>query len=306
MPNNLDPDYSMMEGTPPALSAQESKTRVDLGEDLLEKTAVSATPDQIALKSEIPQASDLILNAKILIGENLIEDAKGVLRQVLIAEPGNIAALQLLDDLQKKEIKRMIQEEESWRPRLGQPSPEPEEIDSEKVLRELDRDLNLGIFSGGGTETRADKLSLFQDPELMASYAKEVERSLVGADVQDWIDMGIAFLEMDLYWVAIPILSGACRRLNVGAPGDYGLALSATSLLAFALILADRPFEAASKIQPLLRDTDIPRAQKVELFYLMGRVYEVIDKRDLALEFYSQVRDIEPHYRDIDLRLPLK
>jgi hypothetical protein len=137
----------------------------------------------------------------------------------------------------------------------------------------------------------------------MSSFCSRIEQDLSQSPIQDWIDLGIAFLEMDLYEIAVRLFSGACRRIEPDVQSDSEVALSATCLLALSLILVGRPFDAISKIQPLLGDVNIRKEQKAELFYLMGRTYESMKKFLLAVQFYRQVIEIDAQYRDVDRRI---
>ncbi len=121
----------------------------------------------------------------------------------------------------------------------------------------------------------------------MDAFTLKLEQGLIGASLQDWVDLGIAFLEMDFYQIAVRLFTGACRKIDSEMQGEQSL--SATSLLAFSLILLGRPYEAISALQPLLRDVDLKAEQKIELYYLMGRTYDLLKKDELALRY----RDVE-------------
>jgi len=292
-------------------------TRVDLGDDLLqEKTVVlpanplgdPATGVQANLllteesaqgKQGTESVSDLLESAKILVNEGFVEDAKKTLRQILILEPAHVGARQFLAKIQKQELEQIIEDKEVYRPALRKdPVQLVEPDDVETVLRQLDQDLQLGIISDHTGIQVSSQLSLFESPELLDEFCVQLEKTLVGSSAQDWIDLGIGFLEMEFYSIAIRLFTGACQA----HARDKDLKLSANTLLAFSLILAGRPFEATTKIQPMLYDSDLKEENKVELFYLMGRIYELMKKFELTLDFYHQVIAIDPYYRDVDLR----
>ncbi len=286
-------------------------TRVDLGDDLLEKTAVIPGIRKHSEKNALAPAmkpavnpaelqggvADLFQSAKILVSEGLTEEAKRVLRQILIADAGNANARKLLDQIHEIELKQIFSEEEIHRPFRRKSDPVLVEYDSEWVIRQLDEDLKLGM------RVPMDQLTLFQDPELMNSFISKLEKDLSTASIQDWIDLGIAFLEMELYSIAVRLFMGASRHLDQSISSGSEICLSINGLLALSLILADRPLEAVSRIQPLLRDAEIKLENKIELFYLMGRTYECMNKRDLAFQYYKQVLKTDPHYRDTEQRL---
>ena len=265
-------------------------TRVDLGDDLVEKTVVLLHPS-VRPQVSGEEIADLFQTAKILLGEGLTEDAKKILHQILIQDPSHAGARASLNQLHDLELKQVFQADErkfAYRQNLESDlEPHPIFCDPDEVVRRLDRDLNLSI----------DQLSLFEDPELLKTFIGGLEKDLIAAPYRDWCDLGIAFMEMELYSIAIPLLFGAYRRTE-----DR---LSVGCLLSLALILGNRALEAVVQLQPLLRDSEIPLNDKTELFYLMGRVYESLNQHDLAYSYYLQVKDQDPQYRDLDQRLRL-
>jgi tetratricopeptide (TPR) repeat protein len=296
-----------------SISQSSNETRIDLGEDLLEKTAMipglpaSDAPDSAHAQSplDIPSGEsgsieDLIHSAKILVDEGLVEDAKKILHQILIIDSGNRAALEAMNSIQKEELKVLFREDIT-RQRAPHAKIKSQEMDPEELMRKLDQDLGLGIFGQNSPIALASDLSLFQSSKDMETFALKLEKNLAGGKIQDWVDLGIAFLEMDFYQIAVRLFTGACRKIDSEMKGEQSI--SATSLLALSLILLGRPFEAISKLQPLLRDVEIKADQKVELYYLMGRTYESLKKFDFAIHFYDQVKKIDPRYRDIEYRL---
>jgi hypothetical protein len=109
------------------------------------------------------------------------------------------------------------------------------------------------------------------------------------------VDLGIAFLEMGLYDLAARQFKAAGR--------DPDQIHATTGLHAYALILAGRPFEATLVLEPMLGDSELKAADKIDFMYLMGRAYERLMKPDVAAHWYEQVAELEPHYRDSQERL---
>lgn len=284
-------------------------TSIDLGDDLLEKSALTSVEEQVSSEDLALSAEERLQNAKILAGEGLKKDAKKNLRRILLDQPNQFAQ-NLLNEIEESELKHLLEggEERRYSPFLGQQKSEGDEepVDPEAILRQLDQDLNLGLFE-------EEDLALFLsqdrlDSDSLEKEIRRIENSLQGAQAQDWIDLGIAFLEMSLYRISSRLFSGACRKYatesTIEASDETEIALiAATSLLGLSLVLEGRPFDAISALQPLLQNGDIEPQRKVEIYYLMGRIYESINKRNESLHFFRQVVEVDAHYRDVEERI---
>lgn len=284
-------------------------TRVDLGEDLLQEPASveSTRPKTESLNRfdakfdgplDSEKVSDLLNSAKIFLSEGFPGDAKKILHRILIAHPGNAAASQMLVTVYDVELKQIFRESDDPHTFSRKRVDSEVRIDSKELMRKLDEDLHLGV---------SELPTLFDSPETFQQYCTKLEADMSSANASpmDWIDVGIAFFEMDLYAVSERLFLGAIHRLNPESAKEKQTLLSATCLLALALILSGRYFDAISQVQPLLRDNELKREDKVELFYLMGRIHEAMKKNELAINYYRQVHEIDPRYRDVELRLKL-
>lgn len=299
-------------------------TRVDLGDDLIEKTAMFAIPgthpDPVPSPpplsgppdAEAPppgpiapeQIADHLQSARILMGEGILEDAKRILRRVLLADPSRLEARKMLEGIHEIELKQIFGESETPRRRLRLPQTEVE-VSAETVMRGLDRDLKLGIFGDNGGEGLEPQLSLFKDRAAMEEFGRHMDRDFAAHPAPERIDLGIAFLEMGLASLAVRHFQAAINQLRLvhqDASASDPL-IAAAGLLAYALILDARAFEATIQLQPLLNDVDIDRPRKLDLIYLMGRAFEAMGKGEDACQWYAQAAEIEPHYRDVDDRL---
>lgn len=246
------------------------ETRVDLGEDLLAQALQKkGTTAQLSLV-------EMIQNAEILISEGLFDEAKRLLRKVLIQDANHSLARKMQENLQELELKKIFSDSENEKTESEQ-----EEDDIEAIIQKLSHDLHL------------EDLSLFQDQEEIQNFCCSLEKKLSCELPQAWVDLGIAFLEMELYSISVRLFAGACQR------GEQ----SAVPLLACALLAVGKPLQALSEIQPLLKDLEIPKAQKIELYYWMGRCYEKIGKTALGVQYYQFIFETEPNYRDVERRL---
>jgi tetratricopeptide (TPR) repeat protein len=288
---------------------------IDLGDDLLlEKTRLmerdedeteGEESDSGAIRQvELPrgpldaaQVADLMHSVKILIGEGFLEDAKRILRKIILSDEGNIPARKKLEEIHEKELEQIFTDTENRRPsRFDDEEEDPlPKVDSEFLMRAMDRDLGLGVFEDGQAgEPMALEKRLFGGQDAVEKFAKTLETVLGPLGPRDRMDLGVAFFEMELFDLA--------ARQFEAASHEPELEDSATAMLAQALILGDRAFEALLVLEPMIGITTVPREQKLEYMYLMGRANERLRKFDAALNWFRLVHEIDPWYRDTDDR----
>jgi tetratricopeptide (TPR) repeat protein len=274
--------------------SRKDETRVDLGDDLLqtrtlERTDPDEAPTRIVSRSESVDESvdELILNAKILVGEGLLEDAKRTLRKILKREPGNLTARDRLDEIQKIEIKRLLGNEESPRSSLRRARKNAEaEIDSLAALTELEKEVGL---------RRDVESEFFKTPAERDGFMTMLDDLCQGASAQDRIDLGIGFLEMEFYDIAI-------RQFETAAK-DADLERKARGLLATAYLEKGRPFDAMIEIESLIAHQDANPEEKIDYGYLAGKAQETLGHFPAAAHWYRAVYQIDPQYRDTADRL---
>jgi hypothetical protein len=264
-----------------SVSKSSEETSVDLGMDLLEKTAPLKIPKRSDLALDSESVEELLENAKILHGEGLSDDAKRILRKILIRAPEHPGAKHALADIHAREESQIF-EESPERRSLGQTQRIRkilQEESTEQIVRGLSDELDL-----------EDRTSRFSSETELQEFANELDRSLALTSAQDRLDLGIAFLEM-----GIPEL--AVRQFQVSARSTEHY-LGSTALLAQALIAADRPFEARLSLEPILGDTELSKAQKIEFIYWLARSEEKRLELESALGFFQEVIGIDSTYRD--------
>lgn len=276
-------------------------TRVDLGDDLLEKTRVvevptSANSDPFESNLTPAEIEDRFQSARILLSEGLVDEAKKLFRKILVAQEDHAGAQQGLREIHERELKQIFggspEVRNSMMGRGDAPVSAPREK-PEEILRKLDEDLGLGVFSSEAPPPYGHAMSLFQDRNAMDRFCRDLDAWTAGTGTRERMDLGIAFLEMGLYDLAIRQLKSAAATAE----------LAPVCLYCYALILGGQPFEATLNIQPFLADLEIPPLEKIELTYLMARAHESLKRPALAKAWYEQVRKLDPHYRDVEERL---
>jgi tetratricopeptide (TPR) repeat protein len=296
-PNPLSPNDSSIE----------SETRMDLGDDLLQTRTLLRAParepmreepsevgrpterkshSSFALDEPVDSVDELLVNAKILMGEGLIDDAKATLRKVMKLDPGNLTARDRLAEIQSIEIKRLLGGEEAERPSFLKTRKKTEEKTPEELLLTLEKEI------GPGKDPESE---LFGDEAGIQRFLKSVERASERASPQDRIDLGIGFLEMGLYEAAVRQFREASKDLELGK--------KARGLLAFALLERGDAFDAMIELEALIADQEASAEEKIDFGYMAGLAQEKLGHYADAARWYRAVTGIETGYRDAQSRL---
>jgi tetratricopeptide (TPR) repeat protein len=278
--------------------SKSESTRIDLGDDLIEKTAIipghSASSASSESSDPTPSVNpeEQIQSARAYLAEGFLEDAKKILRQVLLTDSESIGARKLLEEIHESELKQMFGTAEPVvRKSLFDNYDESIlDADSDEIIRLLDRDMGLG-----GTLAPVE-LSLFSDAKLLSEFSEKVDRQ-IGDSPRDRVDLAIGFMEMGLHLVAVRLL------LPLTTSHDSAEQLNACALTAYSHISSEAPYRAISVLQPVLNDSDIDRSQKTESFYLMGRALQFLASYQEAIEWYLQAQQNEASYRDCGDRI---
>lgn len=340
----------------PDSSPEEQGTRVDLGDDLIDHTAVvqhpgmllAAEPDQsdvqdsfFSLAADLPGLSgsseeageveasqpiefhaklddvpDSLESARILLSEGYLLDAKKLLQKLLIQDATNVRARGLLKEIQQTEIEALLADGGPKLPWETKKEIYSENLKSEAaidlVISGLNQDLDLGLEQSVltsrnrafGSEVLGAVLDGFQDGAEIYRYFRGVEDSLVksGATAQDYLDLGVGYLEMGRVTVASLLFGRTLKRLRCAEVPERALILSATCLLAEAKALCGDLSEAIGQLEALDRDPAFRDAEKLEVYYLLGKYYQSLEQGERAAKNFDQVLSLQPDFRDASVR----
>lgn len=326
MSSNHDNGGRDWEDSPP------DATRIDLGDDLLEKTAAMPAPgartsapskpgraDSAGRKPSESQATGSIAHIGPLMVDHgsggassghaadpsaseVIEDVRIMVREGLLEEAKKRLHHVMLDDPRNLAARAELSviHELELRQMFNDTSPVRSSLkkrgyvepDTGKILAALDRDLGLGLST--------HPFGLVRDEAAVRHLADCIDSEMENASVQDNLDMGIGFLEMGLHDLAVERFA---RARSVAERTGDDLRLASLALLAYAQIARGKSFEARLLIEPVIADTEIDAGRKIEFFYLMGRACEGSEDPAQAVGWYRQVTRQEPHYRDAAYRL---
>ena len=269
----------MTSGRDPDEAPPES-TRVDLGDDLIDKTRI-ADSDARAGAERPFSAEDALQSADILIGEGLFEEAKKILFRVLRERPELVQARDKLDRLHREELEQILSGSSPARRAHFAYA-----FDHEQVLEKLNRDLKLDVFgaeSGDATSTK---------------FRESLKLSLEGARAQDQIDLGVAFFEMGMFDLALERFQESVKAALHVDPEDSRAVLSAQYFQALTLLQMGRESEALVLLQPHLIRSDLEMEDRVHFMYLHARALERSGRPVEARAVLESILAWDPFYRD--------
>lgn len=269
-------------------SSNWTKSEIDLGEDLLEKTA-PGTRSRILKKSsfDIPEA---IRSAQILIGEGLLDEAKKLLREVLRIEPENQLALSEQKKIQKTELDEILQ--------LDPSSPRFEEIQSEEIVEKLKNDFDLE-FSENDFSPEQD---LYGSAGVDGFFKKIKERLKDGSN-RDFLDLGISFFQMGLLELSMRLFQEVKRKSLSGSEINQNEFLESVYLLSVSLFQRKQYYQVLQELEFIVSDPVLSSEKKIPYFYLMARANESLKKYSRSIADYLEIIQIDPQYRDVEERL---
>lgn len=244
--------------------------------------------EKFALSETKVISEEDVENARILVREGLVEEAKKVLYRVLGYKPGLRAAQELLKQIEAIELKDLFRDHPS--PSARKPSSAIEDID--RLIETLDRDLGLGLNEVGPT-TDAQK-------EIWNAAVNGATGEL---DAKARFDLGVAFFEMGCYADALRELYRAEKKIRIAETflGETGLA--AVSLIGQCLVHLDRAYEAKAYLEPVLTEPDLRHEDKLVLYYAMGMIEYALENPKQALGWYQKISEADPDFKDVQLKV---
>jgi predicted Zn-dependent protease len=107
--------------------------------------------------------------------------------------------------------------------------------------------------------------------------------------------MGVSYMEMELFEEALAEFRNTLDHKTLGA--------KTREWMAQCLLELERPGEIVQLLETALDDETFPTKTSVELYFLLGQAHEALGNRDLALDAYTKVYQLDVEFRDIQTRL---
>ena len=295
--------------------AEDATSVVDLGEDLLERTAVISRPGRSApldasSKIELPESMASAVSIGMSpdpIARELPSEAEGVSDFSTPAPERNsevlghsVALNHVVEAVSPGAVTR------GERISNGVPSPKPistEELAFDSaVMSRFEHQLidpEFPLDSARGHEISALWESLVREFGGDAEWDGFVE-SGIPRNQGDRVDLGISYLEMGAYHAAL-------REFEAVRREDPCQSNAVVPLQAQALLHLGRPFEALSGLESVLGDPDIKNSSdgflRSELQYWAARCCEALGRNVDAALWLQLVVESDSDHRDAQARL---
>ena len=229
--------------------------------------------------------NDELESAKILIQENLLEEAKKLLFRLLtrihdMKTPGYRRARELLSRIEAMELDELMNRNQKKKNSTKIEDPTG-------LIEKLERDLQIECL---------DEESVAPDQEIW--NVGQAALSVVGR-----FDLAVGFYEMGCYADALRELKQAEKKIRIEETFLGDLGISIVALRAQSLIHLGQAFDAKIYLEPILLEPDLQHEKKIILYYTMGLAEEVLGEKNKARAWFVKVVQAEPGFKDAQQRI---
>jgi len=233
--------------------------------------------------------NDELESARILIQENLYDEAKRVLFRLLtrINDPMSFShrrAKELLSKIEAIELNEIMT-------KVSRSKTIKNVEDSTLIISRLEKELDLDLDS------------YEENTPLMESEFWNV--NLVPTTVVGLFDLAIAFYEMGCFGDALRELRRAEKKIRIEESFLGEVGVSIVALYAQTLLKIGHPFRAKIYLEPILLESDLLHEQKIILYYTMGIIEQALEEKSNAKGWFKKVAASDPEFKDVQQRLRL-
>jgi len=219
-----------------------------------------------------------IRSAKILIGEELYDEAKKSLWKALRLDVKNIEAEQLLKTIEDLEIRN--------------------------ILNDSNADLTHAVGTKkervdvASAESRLESILDVLKSEKLDSGDIVIDSELQDVDFDTLCDLSVAMIELGDHSRAQSILTSIRREtLSTEEKVKHG------EILATSFLESGKSYESASLLEEVIRDSETDGSAPINLFYLHAIALSKLNDIARALDVFSIVEKREPGFRDVRMKI---
>jgi tetratricopeptide (TPR) repeat protein len=166
--------------------------------------------------------------------------------------------------------------------------------------------VDLGaMILGGASEKKTTRFKVaYEEPtgdeaadfaKMLSQFKEKVSENIDSGDVRAHYDLGTAYKEMGLLEEAISAFQSALR-----ASPDH---LPTYELMGQTFTEMGQPEAAVRTLQRALQVRGGVEDELVGIYYYLARAYEVLDRKESALEYYDRVFALDINFADVTERL---
>ncbi|MBS2020806.1 MAG: tetratricopeptide repeat protein, partial [Deltaproteobacteria bacterium] len=301
----VDDSQEVVDAPEPELAARGAAPSLSLQPET--QAAAAAAAEIPPIDEDDAFASDLA-EADFYIDAGLIDDARGILEGILLAEdhPGARARLASIGGATPPAPAPApippvnFGDDESEHTQLdARPPVTPVHDDlANELAAELASEV-AGLDADPNVPLDTGPLDPFQVPasDVLGEFRAKVQETVRPEDAQTHYDLGIAYKEMGL-------LDEAIAEFELALTHGGGVRkVDCISMLGGCAMEKGRPEEAVKVFLRGLSERDVPEEAKRSLMFDLAVAYEAIGETGLALEQYQNVERAEPGYRDVAARI---
>lgn len=219
--------------------------------------------------------NDELESARILIQENLFEEAKHVLFRMLtrISDPQSSAyrrARELLARIEAIELNDLLTKTSRSKP-----------------VKNFEDSSAPGIFE--------DTDAPIEDEQWVVDGTPSTAQGL--------FDLAVAFYEMGCFGDALRELRRAEKKIRIEQSFLGELGVSVVALQAQTLVKLGQAFQAKVYLEPVLIEPDLLHEQKIILYYTMGLAEQSLEEKSAAKGWFQKVAVTDPDFKDVQQRI---
>ncbi|MFO8070581.1 MAG: tetratricopeptide repeat protein [Polyangia bacterium] len=229
------------------------------------------------IEPDRPDIEEEIEEIEFFVSQDLVDEARGILDDLLEQHPGDPRLLEL--------EKTLPIEEEEEEPQEAAP-PAREQAQEDLASLELE---NMDLDDVTNDEMH-DEIE-----QVFSQFKAGVKEQIDDTDFATHYDLGLAYREMGL-------LEDAIKEFEF-ASGDPSRAASVKMMIGMCHADLDNPKEAIASFEQGLARPDLATEEKLALKYELAKVLQDQGRNDDALELLNEVINTDPGFADVAERI---
>lgn len=231
------------------------------------------------LFGEASVLAEKLEEAGFLTTQGRFSEAERLCRELLLAEPGCRVAEELLTDIRSRQ-----------QATANEPSSQEDFFDfGAEVLEELGEE---NLPSPEAVHSSMDRYGM---DGVFSAFKKGVRAQIDSDDAESHFNLGIAYKEMGLLDDAIGEFEQAMN--------DASRCLDCVTLIALCQVEKGDFKGAETTLKLGLALPGLNATQRMNIYYDLGQVYELVQRPLEALECFQSVHDVDMFYRDVQAKI---